>query len=327
MKQGITLKTGYLPQQIRFAHPERSLYDTMLYEANCSAQQARDRLGKFSSRGEDVFKPVSVLSGGEQSRLRLCMLMDEKVNFLILDEPTNHLDLDSRGGSRRRWRTLPAPSSSSPMTDTLSSALPPGSGPWKTGPSLTSAGDYEAYQAWRERQKTLAPPAPQGGEGQEGKAQAPRGGTKQLKKDLAVAEKRMEKLDQLLADLAAQKGGSRLRLPETPDAFWREEAGYTAEYDQLMESWEALSEAIAAEGGVRWGRGPLPMSAGGPVGTVAGPDLRRRFPPGPGRGIQAFSRESRTQESRGGPRPPIFMARSLALARFGVGSAAERLLG
>ena len=43
-----------------------------------------------------MFKPVSALSGGEQSRLRLCMLMDEKINLLILDEPTNHLDVASR---------------------------------------------------------------------------------------------------------------------------------------------------------------------------------------------------------------------------------------
>lgn len=96
IKFGPSVKWGYLPQVIHFEHPERTLYDTMLYEKKCTPQSARDRLGAFLFSGEDVFKTVATLSGGEQSRLRLCMLMDEKINLLILDEPTNHLDVASR---------------------------------------------------------------------------------------------------------------------------------------------------------------------------------------------------------------------------------------
>ncbi len=96
IKFGPAVKPGYLPQTMAFAHPERTLYDTLLYEKNLTPQAARDRLGAFLFSGEDVFKKVGDLSGGEQSRLRLCMLMDDKINFLVLDEPTNHLDVASR---------------------------------------------------------------------------------------------------------------------------------------------------------------------------------------------------------------------------------------
>ena len=96
IRLGPSVKAAYLPQVIHFAHPERSMLDTMLYELDITPQSARNRLAAYQFTGEDVFKPVSVLSGGELSRLRLCMLMDESINLLILDEPTNHLDIDSR---------------------------------------------------------------------------------------------------------------------------------------------------------------------------------------------------------------------------------------
>ena len=89
IRLGPSVVTAYLPQIIRFAHPERSLLDTMLYEKKgMTAQSARNRLAQYQFQGEDVFKSVSALSGGELSRLRLCMLMDEQTSFLILDEPT-----------------------------------------------------------------------------------------------------------------------------------------------------------------------------------------------------------------------------------------------
>ena len=93
---GPAVKSAYLPQLVRFDDPSRNMVDTMLWEAKCDPQTARNRLAAFGFRGEDVFKSVSVLSGGEQSRLRLCILMRDDINFLMLDEPTNHLDLLSR---------------------------------------------------------------------------------------------------------------------------------------------------------------------------------------------------------------------------------------
>ena len=97
IRTGPQVKAAYLPQIIHFDHPDWNLVENMMAaKRGLSAQSARNRLAAYDFRGEDVLKPVSVLSGGEQSRLRLCMLMDDEVNFLVLDEPTNHLDIASR---------------------------------------------------------------------------------------------------------------------------------------------------------------------------------------------------------------------------------------
>ena len=94
--KGPAVRSAYLPQIVSFSNDSRSALDTMLYDGRCQPQEARDRLAAFGFRGEDVMTPVGALSGGERSRLKLCMLMGGDINFLILDEPTNHLDIASR---------------------------------------------------------------------------------------------------------------------------------------------------------------------------------------------------------------------------------------
>ena len=91
--EGAGLRVGYLPQVVEFAHPERNILDTMLYETNLDVQDSRDRLAAYGFQGETVFKEVSVLSGGEKARLKLCIFMNSEINTLFLDEPTNHLDI------------------------------------------------------------------------------------------------------------------------------------------------------------------------------------------------------------------------------------------
>ncbi|MBQ4381305.1 MAG: ABC-F family ATP-binding cassette domain-containing protein [Oscillospiraceae bacterium] len=96
LRLGPSVKTAYLPQIVTFEDEGRTVLDTMMYEGKMQMQEARDRLGAYLIGGEDVYTRVSQLSGGEKSRLKLCMIMRGSVNLLILDEPTNHLDIASR---------------------------------------------------------------------------------------------------------------------------------------------------------------------------------------------------------------------------------------
>ena len=96
IRTGPSVRTGYLPQIVEFEDQTLNVLETMMYGTKCSMQEARDRLGAYLFRGEEVYTRVSRLSGGEKSRLAMCMLMRRNISLLILDEPTNHLDVASR---------------------------------------------------------------------------------------------------------------------------------------------------------------------------------------------------------------------------------------
>lgn len=92
----INVKPAYMPQIITFANNDATVLNTLRNEIGGSEERARSILAGFHFRAEDVMKKVCMLSGGEKSRLKLCLLMQHDTNFLLLDEPTNHLDIASR---------------------------------------------------------------------------------------------------------------------------------------------------------------------------------------------------------------------------------------
>lgn len=96
IKIGSGVKIGYLPQQVEFEDEEQTILEYFSRRHNITNEIARGQLAKVLFFKEDVFKKIRNLSGGEKSRLKLCSLTFEQVNFMILDEPTNHLDIDSR---------------------------------------------------------------------------------------------------------------------------------------------------------------------------------------------------------------------------------------
>ncbi len=87
---------GYMEQFVPFEDESLTCFDELISRSDLTNTEARSMLARFGFRGEDAFKTIDVLSGGERSRLYLCCLLQEKPDILFLDEPTNHLDIDSR---------------------------------------------------------------------------------------------------------------------------------------------------------------------------------------------------------------------------------------
>ena len=91
-----TARVGFLAQAQLELGGDDTVLDAMKVASGMNDAEARDHLARFLFRGEDVFKSVGVLSGGERSRLALARLAARHANLLVLDEPTNHLDLLAR---------------------------------------------------------------------------------------------------------------------------------------------------------------------------------------------------------------------------------------
>ena len=244
IKFGPSVKWAYLPQVIHFDHPERTLLDTMLYEKNCSVQTARDRLGAFLFEGDDVYKTVGKLSGGEQSRLRLCMLMDESINLLILDEPTNHLDIASRewveDALEEYEGALIFVSHDRYFVNKFATRI------WEleNGHIRDYPCGYEKYRSIRsfERIQAAAPAAKEKRE----KKEKPINPDKNLEKQVRAVEREIEKQEALLHEYDCRIEAAASDYQELARLMAERET-QEASYAEMMERWETLSMKL--EGG------------------------------------------------------------------------------
>ncbi|HEX6799599.1 MAG TPA: ABC-F family ATP-binding cassette domain-containing protein [Ktedonobacterales bacterium] len=93
---GHNVQVGYYAQAHDTLNPRAAMLDEIRHASHLSEEGARSFLGRFLFSGDDVFKPIAALSGGERARVALAKLALQGANFLVLDEPTNHLDLPAR---------------------------------------------------------------------------------------------------------------------------------------------------------------------------------------------------------------------------------------
>ena len=245
IRKGPAVRVAYLPQIVTFPVLDRSIYDTMLYETKCTPQSARDRLAAFGFMGEDVFKPVGTLSGGERSRLKLCMLMGEQINLLILDEPTNHLDIASREWMEDALmdysEALLFVSHDRYFIEKFATRI------WelRDGGITDYKGSFEQYRAFKARQEQLAlveknkSPAPAAKATPKPSRKRP----PNIEKQIAKLEKEIEKLETKSGELDAQAEEFSSDYQKLLEIGQAQEENAAA-LEELYAKWEELSSLL-----------------------------------------------------------------------------------
>ena len=245
IRLGPQVKLAYLPQIIHFDHPDWNLVENMMAaKRGLSAQSARNRLAAYDFKGEDVLKPVSVLSGGEQSRLRLCMLMDDEINFLILDEPTNHLDIASREWieeaveaydgtllfvSHDRYFINRFATRIWEVADGTITDYPMGFTQYRQVKAQEAAEKQETQKPVKEKTNTERPA--RGDRAQQA-----------AKKQLTICEREIAKAEEKIAALDAEMEANACDY-EKLNTLVADKDAAQAELDALYQRWEELSEA------------------------------------------------------------------------------------
>lgn len=208
---GAGVMVGYFAQTHASLNQQATIMDELLSVRNLPIGEARNYLGQYLFSGDDVFKPISALSGGERSRVALAKLTLTGANFLILDEPTNHLDIASQENLEAVLRqfsgTILMVSHDRYFVDALATHT------WALDPVskilVALEGGYSLYQAYRQAQTIpvngngkSADVSPKGKRIQE-QTKAEKRAIEKKAREVAQLEAIIEETEQKLADLAA----------------------------------------------------------------------------------------------------------------------------
>jgi len=206
--------------------------------------QARDHLARYLFTGDDVYKPVAALSGGERGRLALAMLALSGANLLLLDEPTNHLDLPSQETLQRVLTGFPGTillvSHDRYLIDALASQV------WAILPAQRTLhalrGGYSDYRAWLEAQQQVAKPT----DARPAASAADRRARRRAQNAERKRQARLKAVEERIHALEAEMAEVATRLENPPDdldevqRLGERYAALEAEVNELYRQWETM---------------------------------------------------------------------------------------
>lgn len=243
VQMGASVKVGYFAQAHELLEPSNTLIDELTLVKAMPISEARNYLGQFLFGGDDVFRKVETLSGGERGRLALAKLSLAGANLLLLDEPTNHLDIDSQEVLEMVLDsfngTILLVSHDRYLIDALATQI------WEASPGKLDVfeGTYQEYLEARRKQEETAIPVQNGATSNGAVVSEKKHGLNpyQLQKRIQDVENQIHALEDRLETLtveieAASAAGDAQRVSDLGAEYSQTEA----DLDESMVEWEQL---------------------------------------------------------------------------------------
>jgi ATP-binding cassette subfamily F protein 3 len=251
VRTGHNVKLGYLSQHAETAAGEGTVLEAAQRGTGLSGQKARDLLGGFLFSGADAEKSLDDISGGEQRRLSLAILVASGANVLVLDEPTNHLDVESREALEDALSAFEGAVILVSHDRALLEAVGSRTLVCEEGELRSHPSGWAEYQRQRDERREAASAAAAEAKrsAKPGKRRRPGAASKsaarkasRLAERIEAAEAALRELEEELADPAAWSTSERAeRASERHEAAKRELAA-------LYEQWEEAERAVSAAG-------------------------------------------------------------------------------